>query len=128
MKDIELFLWWSCGKLDSDGYEMNFSVSDEDYSTIVDLVKKFAVENDADDDWIDVKDFTEEYFCKYAPALYDKLNQEVKQCIFDTAIESADEWFDEEEEGCSVEEYLEDTYYFGFYFTENFVESVIKGL
>ena len=70
MKEVELCLWWSGGKLDSDGYESDYSVSDEEYNTIVNLVRQYANENCNEEDgiYVDPQEFTEEYFYKNANA------------------------------------------------------------
>lgn len=127
MKNIELYLWWNCGDLDGDGYESDYTVSDEDYNTIVNLIKKYAVENCTDDDLdINPHNFTEKYFRKNASELYDQIDACIKDELIATTVETAEDWFDEEEEECTIEEYLEDNYSFGFYFTEDFLASILE--
>lgn len=128
MKNIELYLWWSCGKLDGDGYETDYEVSDNDYNTIVSLIKKYAEENCDEEDgiYVDPQDFTEEFFYKSVPELYNQIYEDVKSQLTETAIAEAEDWFDEEEEGCTVEEYLDNCYSYGFYFTEEFLASIFK--
>lgn len=127
MKSIELYLWWRCGKLDGDGYETDYQVSDEDYNTIVELVKKYAEENCSDDDkYIDPQEFTEEYFYKNAPELYKQIDEETREELIATTVETAEDWFDEEDEGCTIEEYIDNCYSLGFYFTEEFLASIVE--
>lgn len=129
MKTIELEIWWSCGG-DSDGYETDFEVSDEEYNNIVELVRKYAEENCDEEDediFIDPQEFTEKYFYKNARTLYDKIDKETTEEFTANTIATADEWFDEEEEGCTIEEYIENFCSCGFYFTEEFLASVAEG-
>lgn len=126
MENIELYQWWRCGKLDGDGYETDYEVSDEDYNIIVNLVKKYSDENGvADEGGIDYIEFTEEYFYNNAPELYQKIYDNIVKELIATTAETAECWFDEEDEGCTIEEYLEDNYDFGFYFTEGFLTSIV---
>lgn len=127
MKSIELYQWWRCGKLDGDGYETDYQVSDEDYNTIVELVKKYAEENcEEEDKYIDPQDFTDEYFYENARSLYDKIDKETTEMLISTTIETAEDWFDEEAEGCTIKEYLKNNYDFGFYFTKGFLASIVQ--
>ena len=124
MKNIELYQWWRCGD-DGDGYETEYEVSDEDYNTIVNLLKEYADENGIEDgDDVDNVEFTEDYFYNNAEELYLKIDNDIIEELIATTADTAEDWFDEEEEGCSVEEYLENNYDFGFHFTEEFLASI----
>ena len=112
--------------MDGDGYETDYQVSDEDYNTIVELVKKYAEENcEEEDKYIDPQDFTDEYFYENARSLYDKIDKETTEMLISTTIETAEDWFDEEAEGCTIKEYLKNNYDFGFYFTKGFLASIV---
>lgn len=127
MKTIELDIWWSCGG-DSDGYETDFYVSNEEYNTIVELVQKYAVEIcHIGGSYIDPRNFTKKYFKDNARSLYDKIEKETYDMIFSTTIATAaDDWFDEVKEGCTIEEYIERVYFWGFHFTEEFLSRLIE--
>lgn len=133
MKDVELYVWSRCGMLDGDGYETNYSVTDKDYDTIVALVKRYIKETCdeevADEDYeeldIDSKEFTDEYFYTNAKNIYNKIYNSIEKEAITSIIESAKDWFEEDEEGCTIEEYVKNNFDFGFYFTEEFLESII---
>ena len=115
--------------MDSDGYEIEYEVSNEEYNTIVELAQKYAEENCDDEDediFIDPQEFTEKYFYENARTLYDKIEKDITEELTATAIATADEWFDEEEEECTIEEYIENAYTWGFYFTEEFLTLAAK--
>lgn len=119
MKEIEVYLWWRSGKLDGDGYETDIEITEEDYEAIVGLIKDYATEkSEADDEYIDSQDFTENYLCEKARPLYDKIEKILEDEFKTGAKESASEWFDQETEGCTLEEYINNTYYWGFYLSE----------
>ena len=129
MRDIKIYVWWRCGKLDGDGYDTEFEVSDEDYNTIVELVKKYIKENCEDDEvYVDPQDFTTDYFYENARSLYDKIDKETTEMLISTTAETADFWFSEEDEGCTIEEYLENYYDFGFYLSEECINTIVVSI
>ncbi len=44
MKEIELYIWASCGRFDSDGYEVDFDISEDQLKTIIGLYKEYNEE------------------------------------------------------------------------------------
>lgn len=125
MKDIELHLWWSDG-LDSDGYESSCSISNKDYARIASIVKKYAKENcEGGNTYIDQEELNE-CLKQKAPQLYDKIDKKVKADLTATTIQTADEWFNAKEEGCTIEEYIENVYTCGFYISEEFISQLLS--
>lgn len=129
MRYIGIYVWWRCGKLDGDSYDTEFEVSDEEYNTIVELVKKYIKENCEDDDiYVDPQDFTCNYFSENARSLYEKIEKETADTLISATVEFAGDWFSEEDEGCTLEEYLNKYYDFGFYFSEEFLSDIVDSL
>ena len=95
------------------------------FSELNDLLKEYADENGIEDkDDVDNVEFTEDYFYNNAEELYLKIDNDIREELIATTAGTAEDWFDEEEEGCSIEEYLENNYDFGFHFTEEFLASI----
>lgn len=125
MKEISLNLWWSSG-MDGDGYESSYRLSDKNFAKIVSLVRRYAKQNSEDGStYIDPEDF-DTYFANTTPALYQQISAKVRSYLTATAVQTAKDWFDEEAEGCTVEEYLDSVYVCGFYLKEEFLTQCIK--
>lgn len=123
MKTISLYLWSQCGH-DGDGNDSDFEISDADYATLVQLVKEYY----KDIDELDEEDIpsAEEFNDHFASTeLYKKLYKEVSGEIKASLIENAQDWFSEEDEGCSVEEYINNNYYWGYYLNEEVIEEIL---
>lgn len=124
MKEIILNIWWSSG-MDGDGYESIYEVSDKNYSKIIALIRKYAKQNIVGNNaYIDPEEF-DAYFSTTAPTLYNQISKKVKKELTATSIETAKDWFDEKTEGCSIEEYMDNVYTFGFYIPEKWIMSHI---
>lgn len=121
MKTIELYLWSRIGH-DGDGYETDYEVSDEEYNTIVHLIKEYRKQGG--EDGFDAKEFSEDFLSEHAADLYNKLEEETSQEIIASIKEDANYWFDAESEGCTIDEYIENNYYWGFWITEDFIDSI----
>ena len=116
------------GKGDGDGYESDFEITDKDYATIVALLKE-CIEPDEDSDGefdIDGQWFTEDILCKKAPELYERLEKMTSDETTESLIENAKDYFDEEEEGCTFEEYMNAGYSWGFRITDEWINKVIN--
>jgi hypothetical protein len=125
MKDIELHLWWSDG-LDSDGYESPYSISNKDYARIASIVKRYAKGiSEGGNTYVDPEELNE-CFKQKAPQLYDKINKKVKADLTATTKQTADEWFNVKEEGCTIEEYIDNVYTCGFYISEKFISQILS--
>lgn len=124
MKDLTIYLWSRIGR-DGDGYETDYQFTDEECETLAGLVRKYIADKCTGEPYIDEKEFVEEFLCKDAPLLYERLSEETTNEFLDSMIESESEYFDEEAEGCTIEEYIKDTYYWGFWIKENCLLSLI---
>lgn len=126
MKNMTLYLWWSLGR-DGDGYETDYELSEEEGEILAGLVNNYLEEKCSEkENYIDEKEFTDEYLSQGAPLLYERLSEDTTREFMDSMIESEKEWFDEEAEGCTFEEYIEENYYWGFWLTENSLLSLIN--
>jgi hypothetical protein len=59
------------------------------------------------------------------PELYAELETETTEEIRSSLIESAEDWFDEETEEFTKEEYIDNYYSWGFYISDNFISEVL---
>ena len=123
MQNIELYFYTNWSNIDGDGYESDYIVSDEEHDIIVDLAKKYAAEKGTKG--IDARDFTDDYFAKNAPELYKQIEDDAKEEMMASTLESAEDWFDEEEEECTIEEYINNYCSMGFYFTDDFLKTIV---
>lgn len=129
MRHIGIYVWWRCGKLDGDSYDTEFEVSDEEYNTIVELVKTYIKENCEDDDiYVDPQDFTNNYFYDNARSLYEKIDKETTEILISDTIATSESWFSEEDEGCTIEEYINNNYEFGFYLSDVCIDNIVDSL
>lgn len=119
MKTIELYLWCRCGE-DGDGYDADYQISDDDYQTIVDLI----VEN-SDGEPVCGNSFTEKILQAKCPEIYEELWALSSEEIRASLIENAEDWFDEDDEECSIEEYIDNNYYWGFYISDGFIKDAL---
>lgn len=119
MASIELYLWSRCGH-DGDGYESDYMISDDDYSAIVDLIVEHCAGGQ-----LNGSGFTYDVLQYKLPELYAELEIETTEEIRSSLIESAEDWFDEETEECTIEEYIDNYYSWGFYISDNFISEVL---
>lgn len=125
MKTIELTLWVNFGGGDGDNYEDVFEITDQDYDTIIRLLKEYLVETDPNSEGnIDGQKFTEEVLYERAREIYDKLSEDTSQHTIASIKENMEDDFDEEEEGCSLDEYIEN-FSWGFYISDDYIKRVI---
>ena len=119
MKNIELYIWSRSGRFDGDGYETDFEVSDNIYERIIALLKEYNSEFEDEewecDDSMCEKEFTEDFLAEQAPDIYKLLEEMTTEEILEGLKENLEEDFDEEEEGCTLDEYIRDNYYWGFW-------------
>lgn len=111
MKNIELYIWSRSGRFDGDGYETDFEVSDNIYERIIALLKEYNGEYKGKCE----KEFTEDFLAEQAPDIYKLLEEMTTEEIFEGLKENLEEDFDEEEEECTLDEYIRDNYYWGFW-------------
>lgn len=112
--------------MDSDGYDTSYSISNKDYAKIVSIAKKYAKEKcENEGSYIDPEEFGE-CFKQKDPSLYDKIDKIVKKELSLTAMQTAGEWFNEEEEGCTIEEYIDNIYTCGFYISEEVISQLLS--
>lgn len=124
MKNITLYLWWSLGR-DGDGYETDYELSEEECEILAGLVNKCLEEKcSGKEDYFDEKEFIDEYLSKGAPQLYERLSEDTTREFMDSMIENEGEWFDEEAEGCTFEEYIEENYCWGFWITTDSLRAI----
>lgn len=113
MKTIELNLWIEFGGGDGDNYEDEFTLSDQEYDTIVAFIKEYKKEHG----YLPSRDLNE-ILQEKAPDIYNRLYKEVEQCHKN----SLDEFNASQED---EEDYLNlEDYYFGFYVTDSWMESL----
>ena len=108
--------------MDADGYKSEYYLSDESYASLVTLIKNYIAEKGEEN--INPQDFNS-YLYNSAPELYNLIDSETREEQTESAIENAQDWFDEEDEDCTIEEYIENTYSFGFYITKECLLSFV---
>ena len=110
MKDIELTLWCNLGSGDGDSYEDDIEVTDQEYDTIISLIKEYKAQV-PQEEWAG-EEFTEGWLEVKANDLYKKL----EKITIELQRESLeDNGFDEDEI-----DYAD----LGFYITLEFIESI----
>lgn len=110
MKNIEITLWCNLGGGDGDNYEDTFEVTDQEYETIISLIKEYKAQV-PQDEWAG-EEFTEDWLEEKANDLYHKIFKETKQQQVESMKENG---LDEDEI-----EYAD----YGFYITLDFIKSI----
>lgn len=119
MKEIDLYVW--CNDDGGDSYVEEFQLKDEEFDTIVGLMKEYVGEHE----FFDGETFTREYLRKKDPQLYEYIyNQIVEEQIELLKENGYFDDFDEEEEGCTIDEYIDSNISFGFWVDDDFSRKV----
>ena len=120
MREVDIDIWWEIsGEYDS--YDSCVEVTDEEYSALVEEIKAHRDEIDPEHEMEEYegKDFTD--CCD--GEIYDKIQQQVDKEVRESLIDNC--CFDEEEEGCTIEEYIDNNYTWGFYLSDSFVNGIL---
>ena len=113
MKELQVYVWWSAGKGDGDGYEDTIEITDEQY----DILKELDACGEELDEINDprVADACQDWHDELIKALYENSVEYEDEnyredCLIDPDSDEYDPDGDEEQFTMSIEEWWDDMY------------------
>ncbi len=125
MKEVGVYVWWSAGRGDGDGYEETIEVEDEEYR----ILKELDVDGEELDSIEDprVKDLCQSYYDELTDELYSNSSEWEEDayredCLIDPESEDYDPDGDEEQFTKDMREWWFEQYTVGVRFDHDFYE------
>ena len=128
MKEVGVYIWWSAGRGDGDGYEDTIEVSDEQYEILKEIEADGQELNEIEDKRI--SDFCQDKYDELIDELYgNSIEYEEENyredCLIDPDSDEYDPEGEEEQFTMSNDEWWFDKYRTGVRFAHDFFEDEI---
>lgn len=124
MRAVYIDIWWETSG-DYDSYDSVAKITDEEYAILVKNIEKYRDTIDPEhciEDGFDGRVFTD---ACCGGEIYEKIQQQVDDEVRESLRSNLSGTFDTQEEEDAVDEYIDNTYGWGFYLSSFFIDNIL---